>query len=82
MNNKVEIVYLQTATTIPGIFSTQTTLDARGSRQSKTQGIRMSMSVHGLVVSKDNIMGVIPYANVKVMVLKGGQSEASPDKAD
>lgn len=80
MNNSVSIAYLQAPTTIRGLFEQATTLDASNNRQSKTPGIKLTMMEHGLLVSRDNISGVIPYTNVKVMVLASGEDNSKKSK--
>lgn len=61
----VSLAFLQTPISIPGLFTTQSTLS-----REKTPKLKMEVAEHGLQVSQDGITAIIPYANVKVMVLK------------
>ena len=66
-NKKVKsdftLVYLQTATRIPGMGETVTTLDA-------TKGYTLLQDAHGLRVVKGDGIALIPWANVKMALIK------------
>jgi hypothetical protein len=65
-SNKVELVYLQTPTTLPAPFgfSSVTTLN-----NEKTPGLSFELGEHGVIIKKGDAMLLIPYANCKVIKL-------------
>lgn len=64
---EIKLAYLQSAVTIPGLFSTMTTLD-----EVKTPKLRMRLVARGLLVTQDNVTAFIPQTNIKICVFKHG----------
>jgi len=68
---KVKLVYLQSPTTIPGVFTSMTTLDAQ-----KLPGIEMYLLENGgITVSIKNVTAFIASANIKIALLEEVKSK-------
>lgn len=58
-------LYLQTSTTVHGVCNADTTIDAM-----KQSGIVMRASENGIVVSRNGVSALLPWANIKAAVIK------------
>lgn len=68
---KVKLAYLQSPTTIPGVFTSMTTLDAQ-----KLPGIEMYLLENGgITVSIKNVTAFIASANIKIALLEEVKSK-------
>lgn len=63
---KVKLAYLQTPTTIPGIFTSMTTLDNQ-----KVPGIEMYLLDNGgITINIKNVTAFIASANIKLALIE------------
>jgi hypothetical protein len=64
--SKVKLAFLQSPSTVPGVFTSMTTLD-----KIKVPGIEMFlMDNGGLLIYVKNLVAYIPAANVKLALLE------------